>query len=273
VLSTLNFLQQRPGSTPRLQPSAELFPSPLFTSIPAVKGIFIKKRKFPENHAIIVDPFTQILPESERKRSSPVPAIHEPDSKGHIMRMSKCVSALILTVLIGVILSKQAFAGAAPLTANLTLTENSPTSLSLTYNGPDAQPGLFTVLNTGPDLWTITVSQTLGPVTFLDFSNGWLEPESNLFVNEVTHSTTMNPTEIFVHSDLSILFNTSVTADNTGIVVGLDSGVPITLTFHDIAQSAETSQGVPEGGTTLGMFVLTLSAFVGLRRVIGVHFA
>jgi hypothetical protein len=180
--------------------------------------------------------------------------------------MSKWVSALIVSLGITVIGAKPAFAGGAQVAASLTLTENSPTSLSLVYSGPDAQPGLFTVMNTGADLWTITVAQNLGPVSFNDFSNGWIEPENPLFVNEVTHSTTMNNDKLFVHSDLSILFNTITSPDNTGFLVGQDSGVPIFLTFHDIAASAETSTGVPDTGATLGLLGLASVGLVALSR-------
>jgi hypothetical protein len=182
------------------------------------------------------------------------------------MKPSKCIAASILTIAISILITKPALAGAISQTnASLTLTENSSTDLSLSYTGPDEQPGLFTVMNTGPDMWTITVAQNLGPVFFNDFSNGWIEPENAATVNEVSHSTDVNSNQLFVKSDLSIALNTSVSADNTAILVGMDSTAPIYLTFHDLAQASEAT-GVPDTGTTLGLLALSAIVLLGMMQ-------
>ena len=187
--------------------------------------------------------------------------------KTSILSRFSLVLLIISLLAISFVPTHRAVAGISP-SASLTLTEQSPTQLDLMYTGPDSQtPGLFMVTNTGPDTWTITVRLDLAPISFIDFSNGWIEPENAQFVNEVMHSTDVNSNQLFVHSDLSILLNTQVSPDNTAFLVGQDSGVPIFLTFHDVAASAEASQGVPDGGTTLSLLGLSAVALLGLVRI------
>ncbi|MFL6515874.1 MAG: VPDSG-CTERM sorting domain-containing protein [Chthoniobacterales bacterium] len=196
------------------------------------------------------------------------------------MRISKRVLASILTVVVSVSATKPVFGSPGN---TITLIENSPTDLSVVYTGALLISSDFMVTNTGPDLWTIKLRQPSAneliygvDYSFSDFSNGWIEPENLLQVNEVTHSSTTNSDEFFVHSDLSVLLNTTATADNTPIVVGgfnLFGFDPIFLTFHDVAASTEASQGVPDSGTTVGLLVLALAALFGLRRLVSVPVA
>ena len=177
------------------------------------------------------------------------------------MKISKCVLALILSVVVNVIASKPAFAVSSS-GNNIVLTENSPTDLSLVYTGALFTSSSFTVMKTAPDMWTITLPSS----DFFAFSNGWIEPENSLAVNEVTHSTTVSPNQFFVHSDLSILQNTTSSPDNTAILVGANTFGAFFLTFHDVAMSAEASQGVPDGGSTITLLSLAAIGLLTFKR-------
>src|SRR5436309_16030971 len=94
------------------------------------------------------------------------------------------LSTLALTVALAAQLTK---AGTMSLDVvqvgyTIKLTENSSTSLSLTYNGTST----FSVSNPSPDMWTVMV--TSGSVSFSNFTSDWTEPENPLEVNEVSHN-------------------------------------------------------------------------------------
>lgn len=148
---------------------------------------------------------------------------------------------------------------------DLTLTENSSTSLSLAYTGPGGASS-FSVLNTSADHWTITIlSQT---ISFSNFEHDWAEPEdpSLRFVNVVSHSTDVND-KLFVISDLLAIFDQGgpVNPDGTPILVGQDSGTNVFLAFRDIAATNEA--GVSESGFTLSLFAFSSIALFGARRL------
>ena len=185
--------------------------------------------------------------------------------------MFKPIFALAI-VIVAVIGTQSAFAVAST-GYSLVLTENSSTSLTLTYNGP-AGVGAFSVNPTGSDTWSISVTQMFGSPSFMNFSNDWVEPEdpTQAFINEVFYSGDF-PNTIFVRSDLNILLDQlgTVSPNDTpyAIAVGTDSGLPIFLTFNDLAQSAEAapSQGVPDSGSTLGLLALASLGLLGVSQV------
>ena len=164
--------------------------------------------------------------------------------------------------------------------ANLTLTENSSTSLSLSYTGPTSASA-FTVLPQGTDSWIIQVSSLFGPIFFNDFSHDWAEPEdpTQAIINEVRHlaaNDTQSTMFLFVRSDLDIAHDANgiggISPDNTSFIVGTDSGVPIFLTFHDLAAANEAG-AVPEIGSTLGLFALSAVGLFGANRLRRVQLA
>ena len=154
---------------------------------------------------------------------------------------------------------------AAAIAYDLVLTENSPTSLSLAYTGPGGSSS-FSVLNTSPDNWTITIlSQT---ISFTDFEYDFAEPEDplNNTVNVVSHSTDVQSNMLFVQSNLPIALDNGGEI-GTNDVVGQDGGVPIVLSFNDGAAASEAATGVPDTGSTLGLLALSATALLSLSRL------
>jgi len=163
-------------------------------------------------------------------------------------------------------------------TFDLILTENSSTSLSLSYNGP-AGPSAFTVLNTSPDHWSIQVTDP--DLDFFNFSYDWQEPEEAGKINEVFHSAptflTNGPAPgnfLFVTSDLDLLMDNGgpVLPNNTAapLFVGFDDSSQfgeIRLTFNDLAQQSETAPSVPDTGSTLGTLGLAVAGLLGASRI------
>ena len=146
---------------------------------------------------------------------------------------------------------------------NLVLTENSATSLTLAYSGPGGASS-FSVLNTSPDNWTITVlSQT---IKLTDFEYDFNEPEDplNQTVNEVFHNSEVGP-EMFVRSDLPIAQDNNGMYFGVGLFIGSDTGGAIFLTFNDVAAITEETS-VPDSGSTLGLLALSLGGLLVVRR-------
>jgi hypothetical protein len=170
-----------------------------------------------------------------------------------------CLFAIALAAFL-VIQSQSAHAGG--ITYNLTLTENSATDLTVAYTGPGGASS-FSVLNTSPDNWTITIlSQTI----FLsDFEYDFAEPEdpTNQFVNAVSHSTDFNSDQMFVTSDLPIAMDSNGYV-GTGTIIGTDAGSPIFLTFNDLAGASEA--GVPDAGSSLGLLALSGAVLLSASR-------
>jgi hypothetical protein len=176
-----------------------------------------------------------------------------------LLRFRIAVAALIVTA-VGASASHAAAVGFL-----LTLTENSSTSLTYTYDGSST----FQIANTSPDNWTVTT--LAGSAAFNDFLWDWTEPEEPSDVNEVYAG---GPVHNFftVESDESLLSYegnfTTLLANNTvaPTPIGFDGGTPIFLKFNDLAQSAETTPGVPDTGSTLVLMVLSAAALCGLHR-------
>ena len=140
------------------------------------------------------------------------------------------------------------------------LTEDSPTSLTVTYDGSP-----LTVNPVSSDSWNFLL-----PVGFVDtlvgLNQAWTEPENSNLVNLVNFGTDMTHAAS-ITSDLSIdrLAGSGVSpvADGTSVVVGTVGGVAVFATFND---NAAASEGVPDTGTTCSLLALSLIGLAFLRR-------
>jgi VPDSG-CTERM motif len=143
------------------------------------------------------------------------------------------------------------------------MTENSPTSLSVTLNGLTTG---ITVQNTSADHWTITFPtnivfhelQIVGGV-------GWIEPENSANGNIVSSPSGNN--QLFVVSDA--LGHPFSEPDGTQVGLGTDNSNPLSPVavagvFTDMAATAEAT--VPDIGTTGSLLGLSLAGLVFLRR-------
>ncbi|MEY2539876.1 MAG: hypothetical protein QOG67_3616 [Verrucomicrobiota bacterium] len=152
----------------------------------------------------------------------------------------------------------------------LTLTEVSSTVLTYTYTNP-TDPTAFTITpgirgGTSPDTWTISFDPMSGIAlssAVYDFAEAAGEPSNE--VNRYFYATGIGSDfAFFVNSDLPLGTGSTVTSAN----IGTDGGIPIFLQFVDSAFASETaSNGVPEGGSSLGLLALALAALVGLTRL------
>jgi hypothetical protein len=67
-----------------------------------------------------------------------------------------------------------------------------------------------------------------------------------------------------INSDLALASNGIVTS----VKIGTDDGVDIFLQYSDLAAASETaSNGVPKGGSGLGLLGLSVVGLVGLSRL------
>jgi hypothetical protein len=139
---------------------------------------------------------------------------------------------------------------------NIVLTENSSTSLTVTYDGSTAGVSV-TLLDT--DTWFIVISNA-------QFSTGiqfaWLEPENSAFGNIL--SDVLN-NRFTITSDFPAEGFPSgpdgTTIDNIGI--DLTDGGSISATFFDKGDVA----GVPEKGSTFGLLLLASTGLLGASRL------
>lgn len=161
-------------------------------------------------------------------------------------------------------------AKAVPVGYTITLTELSSTVLTATYNGPGAT---FSVVLNSPDFWTVTFAPTPGSTFSLDssFIFDWTEPENPLQVNEVVHGFALGQdTNLYVSSDESLEEygggGTVTNPNGIPVPVGTDNGLTVFLKFDDQAAASETGVGVPESGSTLALFGLSITGLVGLTR-------
>jgi hypothetical protein len=146
---------------------------------------------------------------------------------------------------------------------DLVLTENSSSSLSLSYNGPSGSSG-FTVTPASADHWTISINSA--ELNIAPFLYEWTEPEDANAVNKVSG----NPFSISVVSDLGLALDGAALpqSNNTrsALPIGfdIDQSNPIFLTFNDLAQRTES---VPDTGSTLGFLALSLGLLLVAARL------
>lgn len=134
----------------------------------------------------------------------------------------------------------------------IVLTENSSTSLSVTYDGSTS--GIL-VSNTNPDEWTVTFSANVE----LGFFAAWVEPEDINLVNFVGSSIPGGLSNI-VRVSSELQFEGLAVADGSTVTnVGIDATDQgsISAIFDDHAPAAEA---VPEPSTGT-LFILSLITF------------
>ena len=138
------------------------------------------------------------------------------------------------------------------------LTENSSTSLAVTYDGSP-----LTVNPGGSDSWNFTL-----PAGFVNTSveggQAWTEPENSNLVNFVTFGGEV-ANLAFITSDSLAGRGVSPIADGTSVQVGTVGGVAVFATFSD---KAAASEAVPEAGTTCSLLALSLTGLAFLRRTL-----
>jgi hypothetical protein len=167
--------------------------------------------------------------------------------------------------------AQSTFAGGITIAGNeLLLTEYSSMNLTATYTAQTGSTGSFTVNPAGTDMWAITFS---GSSVFIpDFAHDWVEPEDPTLmeINEVFKDSDF-PNTLFVRSDLNIIQDNfglgGISSNNTSFLIGTDYGIPIFLRFNDLAQSAESGQGVPETSSSFVLLALSAIALLGGNRI------
>jgi hypothetical protein len=124
---------------------------------------------------------------------------------------------LLLAIAISAILAtRTAFAGDVH---SFVITENSSTSVTVTYDGSP-----LTVTFSNSDVWTFVL-----PVGFSFSDVGfqqWTEPENSNLVNFVSFGTDITVGGL-VESDHSISNRFPINANGTTVEVGTDGGVPV----------------------------------------------
>jgi hypothetical protein len=161
---------------------------------------------------------------------------------------------LVLVVAISAALVNQpASAGAIH---SFVLTENSSTSLTVTYDGSS-----LAVTFVNLDSWIFLLPAGFSSTVDLE---QWTEPENSNLVNQVSFGSDITRSG-FVVSDHSIVNIFPINANGTTIEVGTDGGVPVFATFNDNAAGSEGT--APDTGSTLGLLFLALTAVFGASRL------
>jgi hypothetical protein len=134
---------------------------------------------------------------------------------------------------------------------SIVITENSSTSLTVTFDGSTSGVNIF---QSTPDQWRVIVPI---PVLFGFFEGtpAWVEPENSALANVIDFFPKTN--ELIVFSDLNSS-GFAVLADET-TRVGVRS-LSVSVTFDDDAADART---VPETGSTLTLLFLSLIVLLG----------
>jgi len=137
----------------------------------------------------------------------------------------------------------------------LVLTENSSTSLTVTYDGNPVAINL-----SFDNYWVMFIT---GVIFYT--AEHWIEPENansvNLFVQRSAAIT--------VVSDIANGINFGAQPNGfTFVAAGTDTrdNVPIDVTFHDNATASEAVHPAPDTGTTFSLFGLSLTGLALLRR-------
>jgi protein with PEP-CTERM/exosortase system signal len=193
--------------------------------------------------------------------------------------MNTCLVAF--TVVITAALSQPVLAQVP--SDNIVLTENSPTSLTVTLDGSTTG---ITVTNTAPDQWDVIFASSIlfSPNTRLN----WTEPENPAQVNGVFAGNqaaglgfpVVQSNEMLVFSDttpLALAQSTMPNGGTTPFAIGFEFENPggpsrvIFGTFNDNAATAEAS--VPDTGSTFVLLFLSLTALFGASRFRSVRLA
>jgi hypothetical protein len=135
------------------------------------------------------------------------------------------------------------------------LTENSSTSLSVTFDGSSSG---IEVINTALDQWTVDLPFGITGTPAAQ----WIEPENNGLVNLVQNTSPSNGV-VDVTSDTNPLAALGSSVDGSSIPFGSDTSdeMAINAVYHDNAATSE----VPEPGT-IACLISGLS-FIGLASL------
>ena len=162
-------------------------------------------------------------------------------------------------------------ARATPSSDMLLITENSSSSLSVTWDGTVITPTLVSA-----DHWTFTLPVAVhlgsGEGSFGSPDGASIQEPDGVGWNNVFTSTTVSApdtTLVDVQSDSSTTspFALPLT-DGVSGVAGTDaSGLPIDLTFHDAGDGTRST--VPDGGSTSALFGAAVCGLAWLRSKIG----
>lgn len=139
----------------------------------------------------------------------------------------------------------------------LVLTENSSTSLTVTYDGSSAG---ITVANTSADNWTVIFPSNL----FFIGEGAWSEPENNGALVNFPNFNDNGPTS--VQSEVAFSGGNLFPDETTFVAFGIDTAAAgfFDVTFDDDASAAEAS--VPDTGSTFLLLFLALVALVSATR-------
>jgi hypothetical protein len=159
---------------------------------------------------------------------------------------------LLIVAIAATLVTRTASAGAVH---SFVFTENSPTSLTVTYDGSP-----LTVTFSNSDIWTFVLPAGF---SFSDVGfQQWTEPENSNLVNFVSFGTDITVGGL-VESDHSFSNQFPVNANGATVEVGTDGGVPVFATFND---NGEGSEKAPDTGSTLGLLFFALTTVVGASR-------
>lgn len=156
---------------------------------------------------------------------------------------------------------------------NLVIIENSPTNLSVTYNGSPLN------VTSGQDAWLVStpsniiINLNLLPPNGTFSTLGFIESDNPALFNWI--QPVADQSFVFVTSDLvladflndpSLASSLKLSSDGATIgPVGIDTDnrAGIFLTFQD---KAAVNEAVPDSGSTFGLLSLALAALVGVSR-------
>lgn len=137
------------------------------------------------------------------------------------------------------------------------MTENSPTSLVVTFDGSSSGITVTPVVGVGGESWDVTL-----PYIQSVAAGNWIEPENSSQFNNVSANGT---NQLVVVSDSAVTVGQLSTpvADGTTIGFGSDANneSEVLATFHDLASTTE----VPEP-STLALLALSLIFLVAAIR-------
>jgi hypothetical protein len=140
----------------------------------------------------------------------------------------------------------------------LVFTENSSSSLSVTFDG--SATGI-TVMNTTPDNWAVNTS-SLSFAEGTSFLAEWGEPETAGSKNVIALFTG-DTNNFSVSSETEGASTVTNGFTYVGLLTFISDGVPVDVTFND---NGDTTRGVPDTGTTASLFGLSLMGLAFLRR-------
>ena len=138
---------------------------------------------------------------------------------------------LLIAALTATLATRTAFTGAVH---SFVFTDNSPTSLTVTYDGSP-----LTVTFSNSDVWTFVL-----PVGFSFNDVGfqqWTEPENSNLVNFVSFGTDITVGGL-VESDHSVSNQFPINANGATVEVGTDGGVPVFATLTTTPRAPRQSR-------------------------------